>query len=86
MYSIEAGGTNVSMPSRVLPPSRRQLASHLTSLRCQQGMEFYSTVLWHLKDAVALSFLAQEAIALDRHSPHAWAVLGNCFSLQKVRR
>lgn len=49
-----------------------------------QGMEFYSTVLWHLKDEVALSYLAQEAIALDRHSPHAWAVLGNCFSLQKV--
>lgn len=49
-------------------------------------MEFYSTVLWHLREEVALSFLAQEAIALDRHSPHAWAVLGNCFSLQKVCR
>ena len=49
-----------------------------------QGLEVYSTVLWHLKDEVGLSHLAQEAIALDRHSPHAWAVLGNCFSLQKA--
>ena len=43
-------------------------------------------MLWHLKEEVALSHLAQQVIAQDRHSPHAWAVLGNCFSLQKVRR
>ena len=49
-----------------------------------QGMEVFSTVLWHLKEEVALSHLAQQVIAQDRHSPHAWAVLGNCFSLQKV--
>ncbi len=53
--------------------------------RAVQGMEVYSTVLWHLKEEVALSHLAQQVIAQDRHSPHAWAVLGNCFSLQKVR-
>ena len=51
-----------------------------------QGMEVFSTVLWHLKEELALSHLAQQVIAQDRHSPHAWAVLGNCFSLQKVRR
>ena len=49
-----------------------------------QGMEVFSTVLWHLKEELALSHLAQQVIAQDRHSPHAWAVLGNCFSLQKV--
>ena len=27
---------------------------------------------------------AQEAIQLDRQSPYAWCVMGNCFSLQKV--
>lgn len=47
------------------------------------GMEVYSTVLWHLKKEVALSHLAQEAVALDRLSPQTWCVLGNCFSLQK---
>lgn len=49
-----------------------------------QGMEVYSTALWHLKREVELSHLAQEALALDRLSPHTCCVLGNCFSLQKV--
>ncbi|KAK3246551.1 Cell division cycle protein 27 [Cymbomonas tetramitiformis] len=48
-----------------------------------EGLEVFSTVLWHLKKEVQLSFLAQEVIALDRLSPHAWCVMGNCFSLQK---
>ncbi len=47
-------------------------------------MEVYSTVLWHLKRETALSSLAQEAVSWDRRSPHAWAIMGNCFSLQKV--
>lgn len=50
-----------------------------------QGLEVYSTVLWHLKREVDLSHLAQRAVELDRRSPHAWAIVGNCFSLQKVR-
>ena len=49
-----------------------------------QGMEVYSTVLWHLKRESELSHLAQEAVAWDRRSPRAWAIMGNCFSLQKV--
>ncbi len=49
-----------------------------------QGLEVYSTVLWHMKREVEVSYLAQEAIAQDRRSPHAWAIMGNCFSLQKV--
>jgi anaphase-promoting complex subunit 3 len=48
-----------------------------------RGLEVYSTVLWHMKREVELSYLAQEAVALDRHSPAAWCVMGNCFSLQK---
>ncbi|EIE23188.1 TPR-like protein [Coccomyxa subellipsoidea C-169] len=51
-----------------------------------QGMEVYSTVLWHLKREVDLAHLAQEATAWDRRSPHAWTIMGNCFSLQKARR
>ena len=53
-------------------------------LSCMQGMEVYSTVLWHMKQEVDLSHLAKECIALDRKSPTAWAVMGNCLSLQKV--
>ena len=48
-----------------------------------EGLEVYSTVLWHMKKEVELSGLAQEAIALDRQSPIAWCIMGNCFSLQK---
>ena len=48
-------------------------------------MEYYSTVLWHMRKEMELSQLAQEGVALDRLSPYAWCVMGNCFSLQKVR-
>ena len=48
-----------------------------------EGMETYSTVLWHLKKETALAHLAQDAAALDRRDPRTWCVVGNCFSLQK---
>ena len=47
------------------------------------GLEVYSTNLWHLKEEVALCYLAQEAMELDKTTPEAWCVIGNCFSLQK---
>ncbi|KAF2673637.1 TPR-like protein [Microthyrium microscopicum] len=47
-----------------------------------EDMELYSTVLWHLKKDVDLSFLSHELIEVDRLSPQAWCVLGNAFSLQ----
>lgn len=50
-----------------------------------QGLEYYSTVLWHLGKEDELAGLAYEAVSLDRHSPIAWCILGNCFSLQKDR-
>lgn len=48
-----------------------------------QGMEIYSTTLWHLRQESALSYLAHEVTAADRNSPESWCVVGNCFSLQK---
>jgi len=48
-------------------------------------MELYSTLLWHLKKGVRLSFLAQELVSIDPNSPQAWIAIGNCFSLQKER-
>lgn len=48
-------------------------------------MEVYSTLLWHLQRSVKLSFLAQELLSTDSHSPQAWIAVGNCFSLQKER-
>ncbi|OBZ75111.1 Protein bimA [Grifola frondosa] len=34
---------------------------------------------------VKLSFLAQELLSTDPHSPQAWIAVGNCFSLQKEK-
>ncbi|KAF5833591.1 hypothetical protein DUNSADRAFT_10043 [Dunaliella salina] len=48
-----------------------------------EGMEVYSTVLWHLKRDTDLSYLAQDLVAVDRLAPQTWCVLGNFFSLQR---
>ncbi|UXI15001.1 protein transport protein Sec61 subunit beta [Sarcoptes scabiei] len=47
------------------------------------GLEFYSTALWHLQRELELSCLSQELIQYDRFAPQTWCVAGNCFSLQK---
>jgi len=51
-----------------------------------EDMEIFSTVLWHLRRGVELAYLSHEMIAIDRLSPQAWCVMGNCFSLQKEHR
>ncbi|KAL5697576.1 hypothetical protein ACHQM5_028702 [Ranunculus cassubicifolius] len=48
-----------------------------------EGMDIYSTVLYHLKKEMRLSYLAQELISTDRLAPQSWCAIGNCYSLQK---
>ncbi|KAI4266521.1 MAG: hypothetical protein L6R38_008686 [Xanthoria sp. 2 TBL-2021] len=48
-----------------------------------EGMERYSTSLWHQKKETDLAFLAHELIDVDRDSPEAWCAVGNSFSVQK---
>ncbi|KAF7851880.1 hypothetical protein BT93_L2025 [Corymbia citriodora subsp. variegata] len=48
-----------------------------------EGMDIYSTVLYHLKEDMKLSYLAQELIATDRLASQSWCAMGNCYSLQK---
>ncbi|QKX59110.1 uncharacterized protein TRUGW13939_06241 [Talaromyces rugulosus] len=48
-----------------------------------EDMEIYSTVLWHLKHDVELSYLAHELMEADRLSPEAWCAAGNSFSHQR---
>ncbi|CAL8288681.1 unnamed protein product [Boreogadus saida] len=48
-----------------------------------EGMEIYSTTLWHLQKDVALSALSKDLTDMDRLCPQAWCVAGNCFSLQQ---
>ncbi|KAL3694343.1 hypothetical protein R1sor_007994 [Riccia sorocarpa] len=62
---------------RIFSWARRISPHHL------EGTDIFSTVLYHMKKDVELSYLAQEAVAMDRLSPQAWCVMGNCFSLQK---
>ncbi|PIA42766.1 hypothetical protein AQUCO_02000310v1 [Aquilegia coerulea] len=47
------------------------------------GMDIYSTVLYHLKEEMKLSYLAQDLILTDRLAPQSWCAIGNCYSLQK---
>jgi anaphase-promoting complex subunit 3 len=54
---------------RVLAPTRLE------------GMEVYSTILWHLRRETDLSFLAHELVDSAWHSPQAWCALGNAWSL-----
>ncbi|KAK7271765.1 hypothetical protein RJT34_27937 [Clitoria ternatea] len=64
-------------------------AGHAFSLARQitpyslEGMDIYSTVLYHLKEDMKLSYLAQELISTDRLAPQSWCAMGNCYSLQK---
>ncbi|KAG7577466.1 Tetratricopeptide repeat [Arabidopsis thaliana x Arabidopsis arenosa] len=48
-----------------------------------EGMDTYSTVLYHLKEEMRLGYLAQELISVDRLSPETWCAVGNCYSLRK---
>jgi len=47
-----------------------------------EGLEYYSTVLWHLRKDIELGHLAQRSLTWDRLKPQVWCVVGNCFSLQ----
>ncbi|XP_010526443.1 PREDICTED: cell division cycle protein 27 homolog B isoform X2 [Tarenaya hassleriana] len=50
---------------------------------CLEGMDIYSTVLYHLKEDMKLSYLAQELMLTDRLAPQSWCAMGNCYSLRK---
>lgn len=50
-----------------------------------EGMDIYSTCLWHLQREAHLSALAQDLVELNRTNPIAWLAAGNCFSLHKER-
>lgn len=53
----------------------RATAPHLL-----ESMELYSTLLWHLRLPTALSFLAQDLMAIAPLSPSSWIASGNVFS------
>lgn len=48
-----------------------------------EGIEYYSSCLWHMKKEVALCHLAYSALEKSTFAPESWIALGNCYSLQK---
>lgn len=48
-----------------------------------EGLETYSTVLWHLQKDVELGCLARDVAEYEKTSPAVWCTVGNCFSRQK---
>ena len=48
-----------------------------------EGLEYYSSCLWHLQDQYKLCHLANEALEQSYFSPETWIIFGNCYSLQK---
>eukprot|EP00826_Nyctotherus_ovalis_P059859 TRINITY_DN8361_c0_g4_i1.p1 TRINITY_DN8361_c0_g4~~TRINITY_DN8361_c0_g4_i1.p1 ORF type:complete len:321 (+),score=86.17 TRINITY_DN8361_c0_g4_i1:1391-2353(+) len=48
-----------------------------------EGVEYYSTCLWHLKKHVDLCTLSNQVLKVSLFSPEAWCAVGNLFSLQK---
>ena len=48
-----------------------------------EGLEYYSTCLWHLKKQVDLCYISNYALEKSLFAPETWCVLGNCYSLQK---
>ncbi|KAF2398216.1 TPR-like protein [Trichodelitschia bisporula] len=48
-----------------------------------EGMEMYSTALWHLKKESELGFLCHFLRDIDRLSPQTWCALGNYYSLTR---
>jgi anaphase-promoting complex subunit 3 len=47
------------------------------------GLEYFSSIMWHLRMETELSFLSQYLLSVDRNSSAAWCAMGNLFSLQK---
>lgn len=68
---------NYLKAEKVYSQLRREFPYHL------EGLEYYSTTLWHLQKEIALSALAQELTEYDKLAPETWCVVGNCFSLHK---
>ncbi|XP_022651347.1 cell division cycle protein 27 homolog isoform X2 [Varroa jacobsoni] len=48
------------------------------------GLELYSSSLWHKMAEKKLSYLAQTLVELEPNAPQTLCALGNCFSRQKL--
>lgn len=68
--------TNPEISFCVLPQAERIFSEvrRIESYRVE-GMEIYSTTLWHLQKDVALSALSKDLTDMDKNSPEVTSVL-----------
>lgn len=48
-----------------------------------EGLEYFSTCLWHLKRQNDLIYLSNYCLQKTKEQPETLIVVGNCFALQK---
>ncbi|KAJ3149532.1 hypothetical protein HDU86_006937 [Geranomyces michiganensis] len=48
-----------------------------------EGVEFYGSCLWHMREEVELAYLAKEMESQDRLAPQTWCIVGNLYSVQQ---
>lgn len=48
-----------------------------------EGLEYYSTCLWHLKKQSDLIYLSNYCLEKAKEVPETMCIIGNCYSLQK---
>jgi len=48
-----------------------------------EGLDYFSTTLWHLKDQYQLCTLANHCLEQSHFQQETWIVVGNCYSLQR---
>lgn len=48
-----------------------------------EGLEYYSTCLWHLKKIEPLTYLSNYCLERTKELPESMLVTGNCYSMQK---
>ncbi|KAF6161640.1 hypothetical protein GIB67_017278 [Kingdonia uniflora] len=81
-YSMQVGKANFELVNYFEANQAFVLARRVSPCGLE-GMDIYSTVLYHLKEDMKLSYLAQELVSTDRLAPQSWCAIGNCYSLQK---
>lgn len=55
----------------------------MASCKRSQGLEYYSTALWHLRNDLDLGCLAKKAVEAGKFKPETWCVVGNFLSRQR---
>ncbi|KAJ9094314.1 hypothetical protein QFC19_007999 [Naganishia cerealis] len=84
VWTLSSFPVRLTLYPKRLPDQANTSYEHLRRIEPYrlEGMEWYSTVLWHLEDRTGLSGLAQQLMAVSREAAEPWLAAGNGFALQ----